>query len=100
MDSTPTDNWSETFVARQFGPDELEELASSQLEHALDARRRGLKIYESLKSLNEVIGTQYGDRVLFELVQNAHDAHNPNDFGEISKPRDFLQKSRFQPPIH
>lgn len=84
MDYKPTDDWFETFSPRQFGPDELEELASSQLEHALDARRRGLKIYESLKSLNEVIGTQYGDRVLFELVQNAHDAHNPDEHGEIS----------------
>lgn len=33
------------------------------------------EVYESLKNLNEVIGTQYGDRVLFELVQNGHDAH-------------------------
>lgn len=62
----------------------LKEIACSQLEHALDARRRGLKIYESLKSLNDVIGTQYGDRVLFELVQNAHDAHDKDDEGEIA----------------
>lgn len=73
-----------TFDARTYGPHELEDLASSQLEHALDARRRGLKIYESLKNLNEVIRTQYGDRVLFELVQNAHDAHRAGDQGEIA----------------
>lgn len=62
----------------------IEALTLSQLEHALDAHRRGLKIYESLKSLNDVIGTQYGDRVLFELLQNAHDAHAPGERGEIS----------------
>ena len=65
-------------------PRDLVELAYSQLEHALDARRRGLRIHESLKSLNDVIGTQYGDRVLFELIQNAHDAHGKDDKGEIA----------------
>jgi anti-sigma regulatory factor (Ser/Thr protein kinase) len=75
---------AETFVSRDFGPHELEELAHSQLEHALDARRRGSKIYESLKSLNDIIGTQYGDRVLLELLQNAHDAHDADGQGEIS----------------
>jgi hypothetical protein len=84
MNSAIDTDWSEMFSAREFRPHELEELASSQLEHALDARRRGLKIYESLKNLNEVIGTQYGDRVLFELVQNAHDAHRAGDQGEIA----------------
>ena len=63
---------------------DLAALAASQLLHAFDARRRGLKVYESLKSLNDVIGTQYGDRVLFELVQNAHDAHPPGEPGEIA----------------
>lgn len=56
----------------------------SQLEHALDGQRRGLKVYESLKSLNEIIGTQYGDRVLFELLQNAHDAHAVGERGEVA----------------
>ena len=56
----------------------------SQLEHALDGQRRGLKVYESLKSLNEIIGTQYGDRVLFELLQNAHDAHAVGEKGEVA----------------
>lgn len=59
-------------------------ITRSQLEHALDAHRRRLRIYESLKSLNDVIGTQYGDRVLFELLQNAHDAHNADEEGEIA----------------
>jgi hypothetical protein len=54
---------------------EIRTIAASQLEYALEGHRRGIKVYESLKNLNEVIGTQYGDRVLFELVQNGHDAH-------------------------
>ena len=58
------------------------------LEHAVDAERRGLKVYESLRSLSEVIGTEfgteYGDRVLYELIQNAHDAHRPGDNGRIA----------------
>lgn len=70
--------------AQPGSPSALEALATSLLEHALDAHRRGLKVYESLKSLNEVIGTQYGDRVLFELIQNAHDAHAADEQGEIA----------------
>lgn len=59
-------------------------ITRSQLEHALDGQRRGLKVYESLRSLNEIIGTQYGDRVLFELLQNAHDAHAVGESGEVA----------------
>jgi hypothetical protein len=62
----------------------IAELTRSQLAHALDAHVRGLKVYESLQSLNEVIGTQYGERVLFELLQNAHDAHDPDERGEVA----------------
>jgi hypothetical protein len=63
---------------------QLSELVRSQLEHAVDGARRGLKVYESLRNLSEVVGTQYGDRVLYELIQNAHDAHQPGDLGEIA----------------
>lgn len=63
---------------------ELEAVVRSQLEHAVDDERRGLKVYESLRNLSEIIGTQYGDRVLYELIQNAHDAHLPGDHGKIA----------------
>ncbi|RUX03770.1 ATP-binding protein, partial [Mesorhizobium sp. M8A.F.Ca.ET.059.01.1.1] len=72
------------FATTSTAGDAIEALTRSQLEHALDAHHRKLKIYESLKSLNDVIGTQYGDRVLFELLQNAHDAHPPDEHGEIA----------------
>jgi hypothetical protein len=62
----------------------IDSVTRSQLEHALDGQRRGLKVYESLRSLNEIIGTQYGDRVLFELLQNAHDAHAAGEKGEVA----------------
>ena len=62
----------------------IDSITHSQLEHALDGQRRGLKVYESLRSLNEIIGTQYGDRVLFELLQNAHAAHAPGEKGEVA----------------
>ena len=52
-------------------------------ENAIDAYRRRLKIYQSLQNLNEVIGTEYGDRVLYELIQNAHDAHRSGHKGQI-----------------
>jgi len=74
-----------TFAVPITPPSGLEALARSQLEHAVDGARRGLKVYESLRSLNDVIGTQYGDRVLYELLQNAHDAHDKNAFdGEVA----------------
>ena len=47
---------------------DLKAQARSVLTHAVDAQRKGLKVYESLRNLNEVIGTEYGDRVLYELA--------------------------------
>lgn len=53
------------------------------LTHAIDGHRKDLKVYESLRNLNEVVGTEYGDRALYELIQNAHDAHRSDDRGRI-----------------
>ncbi len=54
------------------------------LRHAIAAHRDENKVYESLRNLNDVIGTEYGDRVLYELIQNAHDAHRADDQGRIA----------------
>lgn len=54
------------------------------LDHAVVAHKERNKVYESLRNLNEVIGTEYGDRVLYELIQNAHDAHRDQDQGRIA----------------
>ena len=55
--------------------EKLEGQVSNVLDSAIHAHRNELKVYQSLQNLNEVIGTEYGDRVLYELIQNAHDAH-------------------------
>lgn len=72
------------------GPAELREpraallrKLSDQLENTIDAVTKGLGTYESLRNLSEVIGGEYGDRVIFELIQNAHDAHRDGHDGRI-----------------
>lgn len=67
-----------------FPAEDLHKRVRAVLEHAVSARRNGLKVYESLRNLNEVIGTEYGDRVVYELIQNAHDAHGTEDQGRIA----------------
>ena len=69
----------------KFPPaDYLNRQTRAVLKHAIDAHKNKLKVYESLRNLNEVVGTEYGDRVLYELIQNAHDAHQPSDQGRIA----------------
>ncbi|MGV0819931.1 sacsin N-terminal ATP-binding-like domain-containing protein [Martelella sp. AMO21009] len=64
--------------------EELEKQVRKELESAVLAHRNGSKVYQSLQNLNEVIGTEYGDRVLYELIQNAHDAHRSGRDGRIA----------------
>ncbi len=63
--------------------EQLEAVLADQLEHAAAASEKGLRPYESLRNLGEVIGGEYGDRVLFELFQNAHDANAEGSTGSI-----------------
>ena len=65
----------------------------TSLRNAVDATRSGLLTYESLRNLSEVIGGEYGDRVIFELIQNAHDAHQEGKLGCILL-RLVLRRSR------
>ena len=74
-DSQPSDSLPAENLQRQV---------HAVLEHAVDGHRKNLKVYESLRNLNEVVGTEYGDRVLYELIQNAHDAHRSGDQGRIA----------------
>ena len=69
---------------RSLPAEDLNRRVRKLLSHAVVAHRDELKVYESLRNLNEVIGTEYGDRVLYELIQNAHDAHRPGDQGRIA----------------
>lgn len=61
----------------------LTKIFEAQLRNAVDAEQSGLLNYESLRNVSEVIGGEYGDRVIFELVQNAHDAHVDGEEGAI-----------------
>ncbi len=63
--------------------DQLKSTLAAQLRNTVDAVRSGLLTYESLRNVSEVIGGEYGDRVIYELVQNAHDAHEDGDDGSI-----------------
>ena len=64
--------------------EDLNRRVRAVLSHAVAAHRDDNKVYESLRNLNDVIGTEYGDRVLYELIQNAHDAHRADDQGRIA----------------
>ena len=64
--------------------EDLNRRVRAVLSHAVVAHKDENKIYESLRNLNEVIGTEYGNRVLYELIQNAHDAHRADDQGRVA----------------
>lgn len=55
-----------------------------ELDTAAGAERRGQKVYRSLQKLGHLIGGEYGERVLYELVQNAHDAHPDGTPGDVA----------------
>ena len=69
---------------RSLPVEDLNTQVRNVLGHAVDAHRKKLRVYESLRNLNEVVSTEYGDRVLYELIQNAHDAHRSDDQGRIA----------------
>ena len=64
--------------------DKIKKLAQSELDDVCNREGRALNYLSMIKNSGEHIGTEYGDRVLYELIQNAHDAHQPNDDGRIS----------------
>ncbi|WP_434033350.1 sacsin N-terminal ATP-binding-like domain-containing protein [Cupriavidus sp. a3] len=67
----------------QSPAEQLKSTLTAQLRNTVDAVRSGLLTYESLRNVSEVIGGEYGDRVIYELVQNAHDAHEDGEEGSI-----------------
>jgi hypothetical protein len=62
---------------------QLEAVLDAQLRNVVDAVESDLEVYQSLRNVTEAISGEYGDRVIFELVQNAHDAHEAGDEGAI-----------------
>jgi len=63
---------------------ELDGIFDDELDTAALAERRGQKIYRSLQKLSQLIGGEYGDRVLYELIQNAHDAQPAGEPGDVA----------------
>jgi hypothetical protein len=63
---------------------ELDSIFDDELDTAALAERRGQKIYRSLKKLSELIGGEYGDRVLYELIQNAHDVQPEGEAKDVA----------------
>jgi hypothetical protein len=63
---------------------ELLDILDAELDTAALVERRGQRIYRSVQQLSQLIGGEYGDRVLYELIQNAHDAHPRGEPGHIA----------------
>lgn len=63
--------------------DELLQIFDEELDTAAVADSRGQPIYRSVKRLSKMIGGEYGNRVIYELLQNAHDAQ-PDGHGQVS----------------
>ncbi|MGJ7575719.1 sacsin N-terminal ATP-binding-like domain-containing protein [Variovorax sp. RB2P76] len=63
--------------------DELLQIFDEELDTAAVADSRGQPIYRSVKRLSKMIGGEYGNRVIYELLQNAHDAQ-PDGRGQVS----------------
>ena len=80
LDHTESDNHR----TESLPAEDLEKQVRSVLKNAVDAHLTDIEVYKSLRNLNAVIGTEYGNRVLYELIQNAHDAHQPGDKGRIA----------------
>lgn len=62
---------------------ELRSIFLEEIDTASMAVRRGQRVYQSVKKLSELIGGEYGDRVIYELIQNAHDAQPDGQPGKI-----------------
>jgi hypothetical protein len=63
---------------------ELLGIFHQELDTAAIAESRDQPIYRSLLKLSELIGGEYGDRVLYELLQNAHDAQPASGGGQVA----------------
>lgn len=63
---------------------ELLDILDKELDTASIAESRDQPIYKSLLKLSELIGGEYGDRVLYELLQNAHDAQPAGGGGDVA----------------
>lgn len=70
-------------TAKRTPAEELLRIFDDELDTATTAHRRNQPIYRSVKRLSKMIGGEYGNRVIYELLQNAHDAQ-PDGHGKVS----------------
>lgn len=78
-----TPDVSPTTIAENSPAEELQRIFDSELDTARLAEERNQPIYRSVKRLSKMIGGEYGNRVIYELLQNAHDAQ-PAGNGKVS----------------
>ncbi|HEX8359303.1 MAG TPA: hypothetical protein VF613_04320, partial [Longimicrobium sp.] len=62
----------------------ISHLFDLELDTAAGAETRGQRVYRSVQQLGQLISGEYGERVLYELVQNAHDAHQDGKPGDVA----------------
>lgn len=61
----------------------LDEMLRKELGVVAFAAKSQSEVYSSLQKTDRVFASQYGERALFELFQNAHDAHPAEGNGEV-----------------
>lgn len=62
----------------------IEQLMRHRIDHYI-AGRSDPSIYQSVRNMSQFVSDDYGNRFLIELIQNAHDAHDPSrSDGEIA----------------
>ncbi len=63
--------------------DAIAQLMRQRIDHYL-ASRSDPSLYQSVRNMSQFVSDDYGNRFLVELIQNAHDAHDPSRIdGEI-----------------
>ena len=71
-------------VAAESAAGMIAALMRHRIERYL-ASRDDLSMYQSLRNMSQFVSDDYGNRFLVELIQNAHDAHDPSRTdGEIA----------------
>ena len=64
--------------------DSVAQLMRQRISNYL-AARSDPSLYQSVRNMSQFVSDDYGNRFLVELIQNAHDAHDPSCAdGEIS----------------
>lgn len=64
--------------------DAIAQLMRQRISHYL-ASRSDPSLYQSVRNMSQFVSDDYGNRFLVELIQNAHDAHDPSRTdGEIA----------------